>query len=187
MARGDAERIVQEAEAYKEQAVDLAQGDAQRFISVLTAYKLAPDVTARRLYIETLEAVLKNAQKIIIDPAAKGIVPYLPLPELGKGRPAGRARGDLVGGAGVGNLGDRSRQMTPGHVVAAAVGLLILAILINGTFFVVNQARAGAGAALRPVRQTRHRCPACTSRRLHRRCGALRRPAARPSTRRPSR
>jgi membrane protease subunit HflK len=88
VARGDAERIVQEAEAYKEQTVDLAQGDAQRFVSVLTAYKLAPDVTERRLYIETLEAVLKNAQKIIMDPAAKGIVPYLPLPELGKGRPA---------------------------------------------------------------------------------------------------
>jgi membrane protease subunit HflK len=87
VARGDAERIVQEAEAYKEQTVDLAQGDAQRFLSVLAAYKASPDVTERRLYIETMESVLKNAQKIIMDPEAKGIVPYLPLPELGKGRP----------------------------------------------------------------------------------------------------
>jgi membrane protease subunit HflK len=87
VARGDAERIVQEAEAYKEQTVDLAQGDAQRFLSVLAAYKASPDVTERRLYIETMEQVLKNAQKIIMDPEAKGIVPYLPLPELGKGRP----------------------------------------------------------------------------------------------------
>ncbi|HEY1723462.1 MAG TPA: FtsH protease activity modulator HflK [Magnetospirillaceae bacterium] len=88
VARGDAARIVQEAAAYKEQVVDLAQGDAQRFLSVLSAYKQAPNVTAQRLYIETLEDVLKNAQKVVIDPQAKGLVPYLPLPELGKPRPA---------------------------------------------------------------------------------------------------
>ena len=87
VARGDAERIVQEAEAYKEQTVDLAQGDAQRFLSVLKAYQAAPDVTERRLYIETMESVLKNAEKIVVDPAVKGIVPYLPLPELGKNKP----------------------------------------------------------------------------------------------------
>ncbi len=87
VARGDSARIVQEAQAYKEQVVDLAQGEAQRFLSVLAAYKKAPDVTERRLYIETLEDVLKGAQKVVIDPEAKGLVPYLPLPELGKGRP----------------------------------------------------------------------------------------------------
>jgi len=87
VARGDAERIVQEAEAYKEQTVDLAQGDAQRFLSVLAAYKAAPDVTERRLYIDTMEEVLKNAQKVMIDPNARGVIPYLPLPELAKGRP----------------------------------------------------------------------------------------------------
>jgi membrane protease subunit HflK len=88
VARGDAARIVQEATGYKQQVVDLAQGDAQRFLSVLAAYKKAPDVTERRLYIETMEDVLKNAQKVVIDPQAKGLIPYLPLPELGKGRPA---------------------------------------------------------------------------------------------------
>ena len=88
VARGDAERIVQEAEAYKEQTVDLAQGDAQRFVSVLQAYKAAPDVTARRLYIETMESVLKNAEKVVVDPQVKGITPYLPLPQLGSNRPA---------------------------------------------------------------------------------------------------
>jgi len=86
-ARGEVERITQEAQAYREQVVDLAQGDAKRFLSVLGAYKQAEDVTARRLYIETMEEVLKNSTKIIIDPTAKGaqgVVPYLPLPELKK-------------------------------------------------------------------------------------------------------
>ncbi len=83
-ARGEAERIVQEAQAYREQVIDLAEGEAKRFTSVYQAYKLAPDVTARRMYIETVEDVLKSSQKVIVDPSVKGIVPYLPLPEPGK-------------------------------------------------------------------------------------------------------
>ncbi|MBI3446953.1 MAG: FtsH protease activity modulator HflK [Magnetospirillum sp.] len=89
-ARGEAERLTQEAQAYREQVVDLAQGDAKRFLSVYGAYKQAEDVTARRLYIETMEEILKSATKVIIDPSAKGVVPYLPLPELKK--QAGGAR-----------------------------------------------------------------------------------------------
>ena len=84
-ARGDAERLLQEAEAYKEQISALAQGDSKRFLSVLQAYKGAEDVTARRLYLETMEEVLKGANKVIIDPSAQGsqgVVPYLPLPML---------------------------------------------------------------------------------------------------------
>lgn len=83
-ARGEAERLVQEAQAYREQVVDLAQGDAKRFLALYGSYKQAEDVTARRLYIETMEEVLKNATKVVIDPSAKGVVPYLPLPELKK-------------------------------------------------------------------------------------------------------
>jgi membrane protease subunit HflK len=82
VARGEAARIVAEATGYKQQVVALAQGDAQRFQSVLAAYKKAPNITEQRLYIETMEDVLKNAQKVVIDPQAKGLVPYLPLPEL---------------------------------------------------------------------------------------------------------
>ena len=82
-ARGDALRMVQDAEAYKEQVVDLAQGEAKRFTSVLGAYRLAQDVTARRMYVESMEEVLRNATKIVIDPAAtrngQGLMPYLPL------------------------------------------------------------------------------------------------------------
>jgi membrane protease subunit HflK len=82
-ARGESERIIQEAEAYKEQVTDLAQGEAKRFTSVYQSYKAAPDVTARRLYLETVEQVLKGAQKVVIDPQARGAVQtYLPLPDL---------------------------------------------------------------------------------------------------------
>jgi modulator of FtsH protease HflK len=84
-ARGEAERLTQEAQAYREQVVDLAQGDAKRFLSLYGSYKQAEDVTMRRLYIETMEEVLKGATKVVIDPSAKGLVPYLPLPELKKG------------------------------------------------------------------------------------------------------
>ncbi len=90
-ARGEAERLVQEAEAYKEQVVNLAQGEAGRFSSVLESYSQAKDVTARRMYLETMQEILKGTNKVIIDPAAQGaqgVVPYLPLPELRNNRPA---------------------------------------------------------------------------------------------------
>lgn len=87
-ARGDAERLTQEAEAYKQEVVARAQGDAERFDSVYAAYSSAKDVTRQRIYLETLEEVLRNASKVIIDKDAsggQGVVPYLPLNELQRG------------------------------------------------------------------------------------------------------
>lgn len=83
-AKGDATRIVQQAEAYRAEAVNRAQGDAQRFISVYDQYALAKDITVKRLYIETMESVLRNANKIVLDKGAggTGVLPYLPLPGL---------------------------------------------------------------------------------------------------------
>jgi len=83
-AHGDAARVNQEAQAYRAQVVLQAQGDAARFQSVYNSYKAAQDVTARRLYIETLEGILKSTNKIIIDKnvSGSGVVPYLPLPGL---------------------------------------------------------------------------------------------------------
>jgi len=84
-ARGDAVRIRQEAEAYRQQVVNGAQGDAARFTQVYQAFKAAKDVTAQRLYLETMEQILKNSKKIIIDKSAEGqggVVPYLALPSL---------------------------------------------------------------------------------------------------------
>src|SRR6202012_1426522 len=84
-ARGDAQKIIQDANAYKEATVAKATGEAQQFVSVLDAYKQSRDVTARRLYIETMEAVLQHGRKIVIDPGVDtkgGVVPYLPLTGL---------------------------------------------------------------------------------------------------------
>ena len=86
-ARGEAERLIQEAEAYRQQVVAKAQGEADRFTSILAAYRLAPDVTAKRMYLETMEDVLSGVPKVIIDSGSSGtpgVVPYLPLPELRK-------------------------------------------------------------------------------------------------------
>lgn len=84
-ARGAATRIKQEAEAYKQSAIARATGDADRFNSVLSAYQSGQDVTKERMYIETMESVLKNAQKIILDDNGKqGVVPYLPLNEISR-------------------------------------------------------------------------------------------------------
>lgn len=91
-ATGEAATVIQAAEAYRQQVKLQAEGDANRFLSVYQAYKASPEITEKRLYIETLEAVLKNTSKIILDKAAtsSGVVPYLPLPALGSGASAGQ-------------------------------------------------------------------------------------------------
>jgi membrane protease subunit HflK len=84
-ARGEAEHIRQEAEAYKEQTVNLAAGEAKSFIAVYTSYAAAREVTARRLYQESIDEVLRKAAKVIVDSSGKGVsevVPYLPVTEL---------------------------------------------------------------------------------------------------------
>lgn len=85
-ARGLAKKMLQEADAYQQSKVAKSTGDAERFKSVYTAYLSGKDVTKQRIYIETMEEVLKNADKIIIDQkqGASGIVPYLPLNEISK-------------------------------------------------------------------------------------------------------
>ncbi|MEX2617452.1 MAG: FtsH protease activity modulator HflK [Alphaproteobacteria bacterium] len=84
VARGLAEKDILTAEAYREQQIQEAQGDADRFNSVYEAYKVAPEVTRRRMYLESMGAVLGSARKVIIDQnsAGSGVVPYLPLPEV---------------------------------------------------------------------------------------------------------
>ena len=94
-ARGDAQQVIQGAAAYKDATIAKATGEAAQFISVLDAYKAARDVTARRLYIETMEAILQHSRKIIIDPNAdgkNGVVPYLPLPALNPPASSGKGQ-----------------------------------------------------------------------------------------------
>lgn len=81
-ARGQAIKMIQEAQAYRDSAIARANGDADRFNSVYKAYLTGKDVTKERIYLETLENVLTNAQKIILSEGGSGVVPYLPLDEL---------------------------------------------------------------------------------------------------------
>ena len=84
-AKGEAARMIQEALAYKEKVTKEAEGEAERFLSVYEAYKTGKEVTIERLYIERMQSVLQNSEKIILDNKdGAGVVPYLPLPELNK-------------------------------------------------------------------------------------------------------
>src|SRR5499427_8384525 len=82
-ARGRSAQIIQAAEAYREQTVQEAKGQAARFLKVYEEYAKAPEVTRRRIYLETLERVLGRTDKIILDsgPGGQGVVPFLPLGE----------------------------------------------------------------------------------------------------------
>jgi membrane protease subunit HflK len=109
-ARGDAARLLEEAEAYRAQVVNNAQGEASRFLSVYEEYVKAPEVTRKRMYMETMERVLGDMNMVILDgvtggEAGQGVVPFLPLNELGRmGAPAAAtqpsAQGNTQTGAG---------------------------------------------------------------------------------------
>ena len=69
-ARGEAAKIEQEAEAYKRQKIAESEGEAQRFLAVYNEYVQSPEVTSRRLYLETMEDILADMDKIILDTGA---------------------------------------------------------------------------------------------------------------------
>ncbi|NRB04140.1 MAG: FtsH protease activity modulator HflK, partial [Rhodobacteraceae bacterium] len=86
-ARGEAAQLLEEAEGYRARVVNEAEGEASRFSAVLEEYAKAPEVTRKRLYLETMEEVLGRVDKIILDEnggGGQGVVPYLPLNELRK-------------------------------------------------------------------------------------------------------
>ena len=88
-ARGEAAGVIQEATAYRDRVIKEGQGEASRFDQIYETFKAAPEVTRRRLYIETLRDVLEKADKVIIDSdsqGGQGVVPYLPLNELNRNR-----------------------------------------------------------------------------------------------------
>ena len=87
-ARGEAEQVLQQAEAYKKEVVAKAEGEASRFLAIYNEYKVAKQVTQERMYLETMEKVLADIDKVIIDKnSGSGVVPYLALPELKKKDP----------------------------------------------------------------------------------------------------
>jgi membrane protease subunit HflK len=84
-ARGEATRIIQGSEAYRERSIAEANGQASRFSQVYDEYRKAPDVIRERIFLETMERVLSGTDKIILDQNGnQGVVPYLPLGELGR-------------------------------------------------------------------------------------------------------
>jgi len=91
-ARGEASKITQEAQAYKEQAVKLAEGDAKGFLSVYNSYVRSKDVTAWRLYMESTDELLRHASKVIVDTTGKGSAAVMPYMNLGD-KPAAREAG----------------------------------------------------------------------------------------------
>ena len=99
-ARGEAAQLLEEAEGYRAQVVNEAEGEAARFIAVYDEYAKAQDVTRKRLYLETMERVFGDVDKIIIDDGASGsgVVPYLPLNEVQRGRTGSAADTTATGG-----------------------------------------------------------------------------------------
>jgi membrane protease subunit HflK len=94
-ARGKVAQILQAAEAYKQQTVAEAVGQTSRFLKIYDEYKKSPDVTRKRLYLETMERVLGGTDKILLDSGPQGgsgVVPYLPLNELTRRPQTGDAR-----------------------------------------------------------------------------------------------
>jgi modulator of FtsH protease HflK len=86
LAEGEVAKLVEDANGYKSRVVFEAQGEAARFLSVYNEYKNAKDVTRQRIYLETMEDILAKSNKVIIEggQGGSGVVPYLPLPEVQK-------------------------------------------------------------------------------------------------------
>lgn len=78
-ARAEAVELIESANGYREARVAESTGEAQRFAALEQAYREAPEVTRKRLYLETMETVLPKVEKVIIEPGAAGVLPYLPL------------------------------------------------------------------------------------------------------------
>jgi membrane protease subunit HflK len=95
-ARGQAARIVQQAEGYRQQAIAEATGQAKRFSSVYAEYRKSPDVTRKRMYLETLSHIFAPMNKVIVDDSAKGVVPYFQLPQMLRNSQTGQASAPTI-------------------------------------------------------------------------------------------
>jgi membrane protease subunit HflK len=86
-ARAEAIELAESAHAYRDAKVAESRGEAERFNALLAAYQVAPEVTRKRLYLETMEVVLPNVEKIIIEPGAASVLPHLSLGDASRGTP----------------------------------------------------------------------------------------------------
>ncbi len=104
-AQGQAEQVVRNAEAYKEEQINQAKGETDRFLAILKEYEQAKDITKRRIYLQTMESIFANMDKVLIEngEGGSGVLPYLPLDILDKDRsgrtnPLQREKDDTRGG-----------------------------------------------------------------------------------------
>jgi membrane protease subunit HflK len=107
-ARGAAARIEQEAEGYRASTIALAEGEASRFTQLLTEYHLAPDITRKRLYLQTMESVFSRSRKVLLDVDSGGNILYLPLDGLSNSQ-SGASRMPPVLSPDSGNSGGANR------------------------------------------------------------------------------
>jgi membrane protease subunit HflK len=94
-ARGGAQRQIEEANAYKEEVIANADGEAERFNRLLTEYRKAPEVTRERLYLDALEGVFAQTNKVMVDVEGGNNVMYLPLDKLSASSSSGGVPRDL--------------------------------------------------------------------------------------------
>jgi membrane protease subunit HflK len=114
-ARGAAARIVQESQGYRDATIALAEGEADRFTMLLAEYRKAPDITRKRLYLQTMENVFARSRKVLLDVDSGGNILYLPLDGLSGGQSAlGRVPPVLPSEGDSGQAADRSE---PGRTV----------------------------------------------------------------------
>ena len=92
-ARGRAQRVIEEANGYKEEIVARAEGEADRFLKLLAEYEKAPEVTRERLYLQTMEEVMANSSKVLIDVEGGNNMMYIPLDKMVGGSGATDSRG----------------------------------------------------------------------------------------------
>lgn len=95
VARGGAQRQIEEASAYKEQVIANAEGEAERFSRLLTEYRKSPEVTRERLYLEAVQGVLSQTNKVMVDVEGGNNVMYLPLDKLAEQSQRGSSGGEL--------------------------------------------------------------------------------------------
>ncbi len=91
-ARGKAAEIVRRAEAYREEKIKKSQGDVQAFLSHYEEYRKAPDITRKRIYLETMEEILPNMQKFVMGKSSSGVLPILPLGQGSLSGPGSREK-----------------------------------------------------------------------------------------------
>ncbi|MHA7926834.1 MAG: FtsH protease activity modulator HflK [Marinobacter sp.] len=112
-ARGQAQRMIEEANAYKQEVIERARGETARFLELLAVYEMSPTVTRERLYLQTVETVLANSSKILVDTESSGNMMYLPLDRFAQGslpRTGGSSSGGNQGNVDIQTLTDQVLQ-----------------------------------------------------------------------------